>query len=92
MNAGSGGTRSAVCTHAGCVVRWNKLERSWDCPCHGSRFEPDGEVRSGPARAALSKVAIAVPPEPPVTQQDASARGRAGVGSGAKQERAHNRH
>jgi glycine/D-amino acid oxidase-like deaminating enzyme/nitrite reductase/ring-hydroxylating ferredoxin subunit len=52
------GTLVAVsprCTHLGCQVNWNRAERSWDCPCHGSRFAPDGRVLQGPAVHALER-------------------------------------
>jgi nitrite reductase/ring-hydroxylating ferredoxin subunit len=51
--AGTVHTVSAVCTHLGCLVQFNSAERSWDCPCHGSRFSLDGTVLEGPATQDL---------------------------------------
>ena len=48
--------RSATCTHIGCVVHWNPFEQCWDCPCHGSQFQPDGTVINAPAIRPLAKV------------------------------------
>ena len=54
--AGEVTTLSAVCPHMGCVVRWNPGESTWDCPCHGSRFDTNGTCLHGPSVSNLAKV------------------------------------
>lgn len=50
-----------VCTHAKCIVQWNNTEKSWDCPCHGARFDTDGTVLTGPASENLRAVYANIP-------------------------------
>lgn len=47
---------SPVCTHAACIVNWNSTEKSWDCPCHGARYDINGTVLTGPATKNLTKI------------------------------------
>jgi glycine/D-amino acid oxidase-like deaminating enzyme/nitrite reductase/ring-hydroxylating ferredoxin subunit len=51
-------TVSAVCTHMKCIVNWNHAEQTWDCPCHGSRFDTDGKIIEGPALTDLETKTI----------------------------------
>jgi glycine/D-amino acid oxidase-like deaminating enzyme/nitrite reductase/ring-hydroxylating ferredoxin subunit len=82
--------RSAVCTHAGCIVHWDSTARIWACPCHGSRFHPDGGVINGPATAPLAeleeasespaaKPAAATPAPPPTLSRKPSRTRKSGT-------------
>ena len=61
---------SAKCTHLGCVVHWNSAEQSWDCPCHGSRFDTKGDVLHGPAASSLEPVELGPEDAAPVARRD----------------------
>ena len=61
---------SAGCTRMGCLVDWNGEARAWDCPCHGSRFDPDGRVLNGPAKKALEEVHVTRAPKAAASTRD----------------------
>ena len=67
--------RSAVCRHLGCVVSWNSTEKSWDCPCHGSRYDACGRVFQGPANSGLPEAGVQTEaPSRPVVRRRRSAQ------------------
>lgn len=47
-----------VCPHAGCIVEWNNAEKSWDCPCHGARYDTDGRFLNGPSVSSLKVIPL----------------------------------
>ena len=65
---------SPTCTHMGCIVHWNATEQSWDCPCHGGRFSPRGEVLGGPPLAPLKARALDGEGEGPAESTDRGPR------------------
>ena len=65
---------SPACSHLGCRLTWNTAERSWDCPCHGSRFAPDGAVLQGPATRPLTLIPVPATPSTEASGPAAASR------------------
>jgi Rieske Fe-S protein len=63
-DAGTIHALNPVCTHAKCIVNWNSEEKSWDCPCHGARFNIHGQVLTGPATRDLPKISVPTTADP----------------------------
>jgi glycine/D-amino acid oxidase-like deaminating enzyme/nitrite reductase/ring-hydroxylating ferredoxin subunit len=63
---------SPRCTHAGCIVAWNAKDRTWDCPCHGGRYDAEGKVIAGPPMADLRRTEL--PAEAPAPAEEEEAR------------------
>lgn len=59
-SAGAVVALSAVCTHLGCIVQWEKDKQDFLCPCHAGRYTPDGTVTSGPPPRPLAKIPVSV--------------------------------
>ena len=77
---------SPVCAHLGCVVSWNSAERTWDCPCHGSRYDYDGHAIQGPTVKDLEPKPLSGGPAPPEAAEAHGERMERGANMGEESE------